>query len=140
MLAGQAEDLRGIGQRGRHRLVDEQRLAGRNDRSGLRQVRSPVDAHQQYDIDAAEQLVDRIDDLDSHAAHLLRIFLDSIPARRNVGASTGIGRHDLQVLQIAGGLGIVEQLGKGDRVRGVEPDHAGPDGQSRRGGQTGGDC
>ena len=41
------------------------RLAGGQHRLDLLQVRPAVDALQQHDVDLLEQLVDRIDDLDS---------------------------------------------------------------------------
>ena len=73
LLLGQAEDLHGVGQRGGHRLVDEHRLAGDDRRPRLGQVWPTIDALHQDRVDPFQQLVDRVDDLDSLAAELLGI-------------------------------------------------------------------
>src|SRR6185312_6396351 len=127
-LLAQPEDLDRVGQRAGAGLVDEDPLAGREDRRDLFQVRTSVDAFQQHGVDFGQQGRDRVDDFNAiFLAQLLGETLDPVTARSDVGTAARIGGHDLHARELAAGLRIVQDAGKGDDVRGIEPDDADAD-------------
>ena len=120
------EDPDRVGQRGGNGLVDENRLARREDRLGLHQVRPPVDAQEQHGVDLAQQRVDRIDDLDAQLADRFDAPCENLHACGNVDAAARIGGHNLHVRQLSGGLGVVDDLGPAKSV-GIQTDDPGLD-------------
>ncbi len=56
---------RDIVKAGGQRLVDEDPLAGLEDRGHLREVRPPIDAREQDDVDLGEEGIDAVDELDA---------------------------------------------------------------------------
>ena len=91
----QLEDRDRVGQRAGDRLVDEHRLVRLEDGPRLLEVRPAIDAFEQHDVDAREQLIDRVDDRHAEfVAQLLRITRHSIAACGQVGAPAGISRHN----------------------------------------------
>ena len=126
---GQLEDRDGVGQRAGHRLVDEHRLARLEHRHDLLQVRPAVHALQQHDVDLrrAARRSSRRSRRRTCSRSCLGEALDAVAAGGDVGAAAGEGGHDADAGQVALGLGVVEQLGEGDDVRGVQADDADPE-------------
>ena len=88
-------------------------------------MRAAIEAHDHDGVAAAKQLVHRIDQLDIELDDLRFPLRQAVNALRNIGTRRRGKRHDYaQARQIAGSLGVVEELRVGDRLVVVEPQDA----------------
>src|SRR5258706_13477878 len=77
----QPGDFARVLERRGERLVDEQGLTRADDIARLGQVHAAVDAREQHAVDAATELLDRVDDLDPvFVAQLTGESVDAVPA------------------------------------------------------------
>ena len=127
-LLGGFLDADHVGERTCDRLVDEDRLAGLQDREHLLEVHAAIVGLQHHEVDLRAELLDRIDDLDAHALELLRVFRDARRAFRDILAALREGmRHaEAGVLRGVGGIlrTLVEDRRERHHVRRIETDDA----------------
>ena len=128
-LFAQLGDRHGVFQRPGQRLVDEHRFSRFENRPDLFEMRAPIDALQQHDINFVQQRRNRIDDFDAHPLDLLGEFRPAIAAGGNIAAGRK-RRDDPHARQIGRGIGIIDELGEFADVRRIEPDDPRP--QHRR--------
>ena len=124
----QFEDLDCVPQRAGDRLVDEQRLAGFDDKARLLQVRTAIHAFQEHGIHLLAEFLDRSDHLQvEFFLQLLGIALHPAGAGFDVLASALVSRDDFGAGNVFLLVGVIQQSGESGHVRGVQADDPNPD-------------
>ena len=123
VLLRQFSDGNRIGQGTRERFVDEHRLARFEDFPRLLQVNPAINALQQHHIHLLQQLGNRVDDFNTHAALLLGKLGNAVLAGREIRAA-GIASDDLDAREL-GVLGLVENGSEPRHMRGIKAHDAG---------------
>ena len=124
-MFGSHIDRHGVDQRSCQRLVDEYRFAASKYRNRLLEVGATIDTFQKHGIHLRQQLINGIDDVDSHFFHLLGVFSDAISTACQIRATSGESRNDIHFVKGSGLGWIVHQfverngvvLGPSDRVQ-----------------------
>ena len=96
-------------------------------------MRAAIDAFQEHYIHFAQQIGNRVDDLDAHPLHGLGVLRDAIEARWNVGTPARISSDNSESRQVSCGLGIIKNLRELRHVRRIESNDADADDIGRRG-------
>ena len=124
----QPRDLPRVPQAAGERLVDEQALPRREDGPRLLEVGPAVHAHDQDGIHLPAERFDRVHDFDPE--FLLELAGEVVHAGAagfDVGTAALEAADDARPGDVMGILGVVEELGEGDHVGSVQPDHPQPE-------------
>ncbi|GIX02684.1 MAG: hypothetical protein KatS3mg112_1621 [Thermogutta sp.] len=120
-LFRQAENEKHVTQRRCHGLVDEHGFAGRNHLASLFQVRPTVHTFDQHGIHVRQHRLDRIEDVQPFPTEFFRITGHPLPAEIIIRHAVGIPGHHFEFCQNSLRFRVVDDVGEGDRVGGVQP-------------------
>ena len=108
-------------------LIDEHWLLSLQYWKYLLQMWPTVIRFQKHGINLSNHRVEIINDLNTHGLDLLGVFRHPFHAAFNVRASFRIHKNHFAASKCWIGAPFVEQVGKCQTVRGIEPNHSNPD-------------